>query len=234
MSVRLNKHLADLGHASRRGAEALILEGRVRLNGETVTDLATRVDPDVDKIEVTAGAHGRAPLVAGYVLNKPVGYVTTKGEGEGSTILDLLPAEAATMSYAGRLDKDSRGLLLLLADGRLSYAVTAPETHLEKEYLVRVEPEAKDGQLEKMRAGISLDGKATRPVKIERRGKGLVFFLSEGRKRQIRRMCDKVGLKVVDLQRVRIGPLKLDGIEEGKARPLHAREFEALKNAVTR
>ena len=113
--VRLNKHLADLGISSRRGAEALILAGKVTVNGIVVTELSTKVDPGKDVVSVDSTAPQGPP---GYILNKPEGFVTTKAEGEGPNILQLLPPDAQGMSYAGRLDKDSRGLVLLLADGR--------------------------------------------------------------------------------------------------------------------
>jgi pseudouridine synthase len=235
--VRLNKRLADLGHASRRGAEALIASGRVRVNGKVVTDLSTRVDAQTDKIEVSAQ---EASGEGGYLLNKPAGYVTTKSDGEGRNILQLLPPDAAHMSHAGRLDKESRGLVLMLADGRLSYAITAPETHLDKEYEVEVEPEATGSQVEKMRKGLTIDGRATQPAEVTGKRKGreralrgiLNITLVEGRKHQIRKMCKKVGLKVLDLKRVRIGPVKMGGMEEGKWRKLSQAELKALAAQV--
>lgn len=230
MSVRLNKHLADLGHASRRGAEKLIAEGRVKINGRIVTELSTQVDPDTDQVEVSEAL---AEVTLGYILNKPVGYVTTKGKEEGPAILDLLPKDAADMSYAGRLDKDSRGMVLMLADGKLSYAITRPGTHLEKEYWVRVEPYPRGAQLTKMKEGLPIDGKITKPVVIgEVQADRFRMVLTEGRKRQIRRMCEKVGLKVLELDRVRIGPIKITGLKEGQWRPVKAAEIEALQRAV--
>jgi pseudouridine synthase len=225
--------MADLGLASRRGAEALILEGRVRVNGALVTELGTRVDPLLDRVELVRGTGPRGPL--GILLNKPAGYVTTKGEEEGPTILDLLPKEAAGMAYAGRLDKDSRGLVLLLDDGRLNYALTAPETHLEKEYLVRASEQPSSSQLEKMARGLKLQDGPTLPCRVAADGeRGFRVWLTQGRKRQIRRMASKVGLDVVDLQRVRIGPLALGNLAEGAWRELRADEEKALRAAVAR
>jgi pseudouridine synthase len=232
--VRLQKRMAELGLASRRGAEALISAGRVRVNGAVVTELGTRVDPLRDRIELDqAGMPPPGP--AGFVLNKPVGYVTTKGEEEGPTILGLLPAEAAGMAYAGRLDKDSRGLVLLLSDGRLNYALTAPETHLEKEYLVQVDAKPSPGQLEKMARGMDLKDGPTRPCRVSAVGeRGFRLWLTQGRKRQIRRMASKVGLEVTDLQRVRIGPLSLGPLAEGAWRELSKSEEAALRAAIAR
>ena len=232
--IRLQKRMADLGLASRRGAEALIVEGHVRVNGVVVTELGTRVDPLLDRVELDGeGARPRGPL--GIILNKPVGYVTTKGEEEGPTIVDLLPKEAAAMAYAGRLDKDSRGLVLLLDDGRLNYALTAPETHLEKEYLVRVSDKPSPNQLEKMARGLKLQDGLTLPCRVAADGeRGFRVWLTQGRKRQIRRMASKVGLEVLDLQRVRIGPLALGKLAEGAWRELRPDEEKALRAAVAR
>jgi pseudouridine synthase len=232
--IRLQKRMADLGLASRRGAEALIVEGRVRVNGVVVTELGTRVDPALDRVELDQSAVARAGP-AGIILNKPVGYVTTKGEEEGPNILALLPAEAAGMAYAGRLDKDSRGLVLLLDDGRLNYALTAPETHLEKEYLVRVAEKPSSGQLEKMARGLQLNDGPTRPCRISAAGeRGFRLWLTQGRKRQIRRMASKVGMEVTDLLRIGIGPLSLGNLAEGAWRALSPDEEKALRAAVAR
>jgi len=230
--VRLNKRLADLGFASRRGAEALILGGQVRVNGAVVTDLATKVDEDKD--QVTVDAAGLAPKgPAGYILNKPVGYVTTKGEEEGPNILQLLPPAAAGMSYAGRLDKDSRGLVLMLADGRISYAITAPETHLEKEYEVATEPDPAESQIAKIAKGLMLNDGPTRPCRAEPMGgRRFRLILTEGRNRQIRRMASKVGLEVVDLRRVRVGFLRLGSLPEGQWRELSAKDAQDLAAAA--
>lgn len=230
--VRLNKRLADLGLASRRGAEALILAGQVKVNGKLVTELATKVDPAKDKVEVSAlGLVPGGP--AGYLLNKPVGYVTTKGEEEGPAILDLLPPAAASMSYAGRLDKDSRGLVLMLADGRISYAITAPDTHLEKEYEVICETEPAESQLAKIAKGLLLKDGPTRPCRVEPMGgRRFRIILTEGRNRQIRRMASRVGLEVTDLRRVRVGPLRMGSIAEGQWREMSRREADELRETA--
>jgi pseudouridine synthase len=227
--IRLNKHLADLGLASRRGAEPLITGGKVLVNGAVVTELSTRVDPAKDKVTLAPGALDATGPV-GYLLNKPVGYVTTKGEEEGPAIWDLLPPAAAAMSYAGRLDKDSRGLVLMLADGRVSHAITAPESHLEKEYEVACDPEPTGYQLEKMAKGMKLKDGPTRPCRVEPMGgRRFRIVLTEGRNRQIRRMCERVGLDVRDLRRVRVGPLRLGSIAEGQWREMRPAEVDELR-----
>lgn len=225
--------MADLGLASRREAERMITAGLVRVNKTVVTELGTRVRPGVDSVEVDPSALKRNGP-AGFVLNKPAGYVTTKGEEEGPNILSLLPAAAAEMAYAGRLDKDSRGLVLLLADGRLNYALTAPESHLEKEYLVEASEAPAQSQLEKMAKGLTLNDGATRPCRVRAEGgRRYRIWLSEGRKHQIRRMASKVGLDVTDLCRVRIGPLNLGALAEGAWRELSAPEEKALRGALS-
>jgi pseudouridine synthase len=230
--VRLNKHLADLGLASRRGAEPLIVGGKVKVNGKVVTELSTRVDPATDKVELVSGALASTGP-AGYMLNKPIGYVTTKGEEEGPGIFDLLPPQAQSMSYAGRLDKDSRGLVLMLADGRISHAITAPESHLEKEYEVACDVEPTGFQLEKMAKGMNLKDGPTRPCKVEAMGgRRFRIIITEGRNRQIRRMCERVGLDVRDLRRVRVGPMRMGSIVEGQWREMTQRDAESLRDAA--
>jgi pseudouridine synthase len=230
--IRLQKHIADLGLASRRAAEKLISDGQVRVNGVVVTELGTRITPGLDTVEVAQAALLRKGP-AGFVLNKPVGYVTTKGEEEGPNILSLLPPAAAKFAYAGRLDKDSRGLVLLLADGVLNYALTSPETHLEKEYLVEAAAVPASSQLEKMARGLSLSDGPTRPCRVSAAGgRRFRLWLTEGRNRQIRRMALKVGIEVTDLMRASIGPLALGGLAEGAWRELSPREEAALRAAV--
>jgi pseudouridine synthase len=230
--VRLNKRLADLGLASRRGAEALITAGKVRVNGVVVTELATKVDPETDKVTVD-----KAALLPsgprGFVLNKPVGYVSTKGEEEGPNIMALLPPEADPMAYAGRLDKDSRGLVLLLADGRLNYALTAPESHLEKTYEVTCVEDPTSNQMTKLAAGIRLGDSLTLPAKVERIAPfKMRMRITEGRNRQIRRMCERIGLEVTDLCRTAIGPVQLGRLPEGQWRELNEVEERNLHLAV--
>ena len=231
--MRLQKYMADLGLASRREAEKMIAAGQVRVNKVTVREMGTRVRPGLDSVEVDPSAlRRRGP--AGYLLNKPAGYVTTKGEEEGPNILSLLPAPAAGMAYAGRLDKGSRGLVLLLADGRLNYALTAPESHLEKEYLVETAEAPAQSQLEKMSQGLTLKDGPTRPCRVRAEGgRRYRIWLSEGRNRQIRRMASRVGMDVTDLLRVRIGPLKLGTLAEGAWRELSPAEEQQLRDALS-
>lgn len=227
--VRLQKRLADMGLASRRSAEKLIATGQVRVNGAVVKTPGTRVGLN-DTIELQSQPNFGP---RGFVLNKPVGYVTTKGGDEGPNILSLLPVEAARMSYAGRLDKDSRGLVLLLEDGRLNYALTAPETHLEKEYVATAVERPSTSQLEKMARGLSLNDGPTQPCRVRADGdRGFRVWLTQGRKRQIRRMASKVGIEIVDLRRLSIGPLELGDLVEGAWRVLSKDDERVLWAAV--
>ena len=228
--VRLQKLMSQRGLASRRDAEKLIEAGLVSVNGETAV-LGMKVMEDAD-IQVDQ-ASDDVIKSWGILLNKPVDVVTTKGQAEGKNVFELLPDEAQQLAYAGRLDKDSRGLVLLLSDGTLSYRLTAPETHLEKEYVVKVDARLLPMQTEKLKSGIKLGDVVLKPARVFNI-KGDVFHitLTEGRKRQIRRMCKKVGLEVLDLQRIRLGTLKLGDLPEGEWRELEEEEIEALKNAI--
>ena len=233
---RLQKVLAHAGVCARRECEQWILEGRVAVNGTVVTQLGTKVGPD-DAITVDGRLVQRhAPTVV-FVLNKPRGYLSTVVDPHGRpTVLDLV-ATTQRVYPVGRLDYDSEGLLLLTNDGELTHRLLHPRYELEKEYRVLVTPEPTTEQLRRLREGVVVDGQRTLParVEIERRDKGgawLRFVLREGRKRQIRRMCAAVRLKVHRLIRVRIGPLRLGTLPPGRFRLLDPVEIAGLRRAV--
>ncbi len=232
-TVRLQKILAGRGLASRRGAEDLIARGLVRVNGRVVTEMGLKVDPDRDLVEVDqAGLKDLSSRLCVVMLNKPVGFSTTRDRTEGRIVMDLLADHplAAELNPVGRLDRDSCGLLLFTNDGRLGYSLMDPQRHREKEYVVRVSTRPTSGQLEKLGRGVLLDGRPTRPAKVAPEGEaGFRITLTEGRNRQIRRMAEKVGLEVTSLKRVRIGPLRLGGLGEGKWRELTEEEEERLR-----
>ncbi|MFT3727977.1 MAG: pseudouridine synthase [Terricaulis sp.] len=240
---RINKWLAGEGVCSRREAEDMIARGLVRIDGARVDDPGRKIEPG--QTLVLADRGGPAPITA--VLNKPVGYVSAQpeaGQIPAARLLvkanlvgetDNLPTKTTSLAPLGRLDQDSRGLLLLSEDGVLAKAVIGAESTLDKEYLVRVDGEISEAKLGKLQHGLSLDGKVLKPAKVTREGaQTLRFILREGRKRQIRRMCELVGLDVVDLLRVRIGPLKLERLPEGKWRALTPAERETLVKAAKR
>jgi 23S rRNA pseudouridine2604 synthase len=237
--VRINKWLGQTGVCSRREADALIADGLVSVDGEVVADAGRKLEPGQT---LTLSDRATAVLAEGVtiVLHKPTGYVSGQPEpnklpavrlvtdnnrvGEGMT-----PADEVSLPPIGRLDEDSRGLLLLSSDGVVAKAVIGPDSDLDKEYLVRVTGDITEKKLKILRHGLMLDGRQLKPAYVSRMESfRLKFILREGRNRQIRRMCEMVDLEVVDLIRVRIGPLKLDNLPEGKWRMLTAEERAAL------
>ena len=237
--VRINKWLGQTGVCSRREADALIADGLVSVDGEVVSDAGRKLEPGQT---LTLSDRATAQLAEGVtiVMHKPMGYVSGQPEpnklpavrlvtdnnrvGEGVT-----PADEVSLPPIGRLDEDSRGLLLLSSDGVVAKAVIGPESDLDKEYLVRVTGDITEKKLKILRHGLMLDGRQLKPAYVSRMESfRLKFILREGRNRQIRRMCEMVDLEVVDLIRVRIGPLKLDNLPEGKWRLLTPEERAAL------
>lgn len=237
---RVNKWLAHAGVCSRREAEALIAAGLVSIDGATVADAGRKIERGQTLTLHDAGAAQlRAQMTV--VIHKPVGVVSAHpepGQVEAATLLTAenlwngggdVPAKEASLPPLGRLDRDSRGLLLLSEDGVLAKAVIGPESTLDKEYLVRVSGQITDGKIRTLRHGLSLDGRTLRPAIVEEIApQRLRFILREGRNRQIRRMCESVSLDVVDLLRIRIGPIELGDLPEGKWRPLGPGERSAL------
>lgn len=238
--VRLNKWLAEEGICSRREADALISRGLVTVNETSAVDLGFRLT-DGDFISVTTAGLSHLKKQVTVVLHKPIGYVSAQPEGGQVPAARLVSQEnlhgsapflaSLKRSFAplGRLDQDSRGLLLLSEDGVLARAVIGPESNLEKEYLVKVAGEISNANLEKLRFGLSLDGKDLREAKVAQINDTVLrFVLTEGRNRQIRRMCSLVDLEVKDLVRVRIGSIKLATLPSGKWRQLTSAERSSL------
>lgn len=236
---RVNKWLAQEGACSRREAEALISAGRVRIDGARVDDPGRKIEPG----QVLEIAGTQATELVSVVLNKPAGFVSAQPEGKQIPAARLItranlagsgqvPSRHASLAPLGRLDQDSRGLLLLSEDGVLAKAVIGPQSKLDKEYVVSVAGKITPPALALLRHGLSLDGRNLKPAKVTREGEQrLRFILLEGRKRQIRRMCEAVGLHVTDLLRVRIGPLELGDLPEGRWRILLDGERDALIRA---
>jgi 23S rRNA pseudouridine2604 synthase len=237
---RVNRWLAQMGVCSRREAEALIADGVVTIDGERVEDVGRKILPGQTlTLADRAEAGLSAQLTA--VLHKPVGVVSAQPEPGQTPAVRLLakanlvgeapyvPNAETSLAPLGRLDMDSRGLLLLSEDGVLAKAVIGPESDLDKEYLVRVAGPVTEGKIKQLRFGLRLDGRQLKRARVDQLGpQKLRFVLKEGRNRQIRRMCELVGLTVVDLFRVRIGPLKLGDLPEGRWRALTAEEREVL------
>jgi 23S rRNA pseudouridine2604 synthase len=237
---RVNRWLAQNGVCSRREAEALIVQGLVAIDGETVADPGRKIAAGQT---LTLADDAQAGLAAALtvMIHKPVGVVSSQPEGRQVPAVRLLtrdnlegesaviPGRDSRLAPVGRLDMDSRGLLILSEDGVVAKAVIGPASELEKEYLVRVRGEVDEGKLERLRHGLELDGRRLRPAKVTRlEAQQLRFVLTEGRNRQIRRMCELVELEVTDLFRVRVGPLRIGKLPEGRWRPLTAEERAAL------
>ncbi len=238
-AVRLQKILSAAGVASRRTAETLIVQGRVTVNGEVVTTLGAKADPERDEIRVD-GRRVRTDIARRtYLVYKPRGVVSTRADPRGRpTITDLL-ARAGVGGYlypVGRLDYDSEGLLIVTNDGALAARLTHPRFGVEREYRVKVRGVPDARALDRLRRGVVLDGRRTAPaeVRLVAAVKGgtravLAVTLREGRQRQIRRMCLQVGHPVLRLQRVRIGPIRDPHLKPGQVRPLTPRELARLR-----
>lgn len=246
--VRLNKRMADLGLCSRREADAWIERGLVRVNGQ-VAEMGMRVGVH-DRIAIERQAQQQQAQLATFLLHKPVGYVSAQAEDGHTPAVTLIqaknqwrgdtsgrrfqPGMLRGLAPAGRLDIDSVGLLVLTQDGRIARQLIGEDSELEKEYLVRVVYDGPQGrvtqdvqqafpsqQLALLRHGLQLDGKALKPAAVSwQNPEQLRFVLKEGKKRQIRRMCEQVGLQVVGLKRVRMGRVMLGHLPEGQWRLL--------------
>ena len=239
---RLQKILSAAGIASRRAAEALIVNGRVSVNGVTVLALGTRADPARDDIRVD-GQRVRAAGRHRYILlNKPRGYMTTRKDPERRpTVLDLLPDVREYIYPVGRLDYDSEGLLLLTNDGEMAERLLHPRHEVEREYHARVRGVPDGKALERLRRGVVIAGRRTASavVRLVASGLGaredqslLSIALHEGRTRQVRDMCDAIGHPVVRLKRVRFGPIADRTMKVGEHRDLTPREVAMLRQAA--
>jgi 23S rRNA pseudouridine2605 synthase len=231
---RLQRYLARSGVASRRACEQLIVDGRVRVNGAPVRELGTQVDADSDRVEVDRRPVRPSAVHTYLALNKPVGVVSTVNDPQGrQTVLDLVD-HPSRIYPVGRLDADSEGLLLLTDDGDLAMRLTHPRYGVEKEYRALVRGSIDAATLKTLSTGVLLDGRPTAPARFQVAerdpvGTWLRVTIHEGRNRQIRRMAEAVGLEVVRLVRVRIGPLRLGRLPSGGWRPLSAAEVGELR-----
>ena len=234
---RVNKWLGQSGVCSRREAEGFIERGLISIDGETVTDTGRKILPG----QTLTLADGDGPAALSVVLHKPMGIVSAQPEPGQTPAVRLLtraalvgespsiPDRDTRLAPLGRLDMDSRGLLLLSDDGVLAKAIIGPESDLEKEYLVRVTGKIAPEKIARLCHGLTMDGRQLKPAKVSVvQGQELRFILKEGRNRQIRRMCELVGLHVMDLVRIRIGSLGLGDLAEGRWRLLTDAERAAL------
>ena len=240
-AIRLQKILSAAGVASRRTAETLIEQGRVTVNGKVVTELGTRADPSIDEIKVDGRRLPRAKANQYILLNKPRGYITSRSDPKHRpTVIDLL-AKGGVHGYiypVGRLDYDSEGLLLLTSDGELAARLTHPRHGVAREYEVRVRGVPDRHALDRLARGVTIEGRRTATAEVrlgrvyeaESGPQGILsLVIHEGRNRQVRKMLDAIGHPVVQLRRVRIGPIADDRLKLGQFRSLTSGEIAALK-----
>ncbi len=230
---RLQKVMARHGFGSRRVCEDIIAEGRVSVN-DVVAELGRRIDITTDTIKVDGVEIGLQPGLVYYLLNKPVGVVTTASDPQGRPIvIDLVPSEPRVFSI-GRLDVETEGLLLLTNDGQLANHIAHPSHGVEKEYLAEVAGgEVSGGAIRRLRDGVELEDGVTAPAKVTQPTPGILrIVIHEGRNRQVRRMCETVGHPVTRLVRTRIGPLSDRRLQPGQWRELTLPELRLLTEAV--
>ena len=238
MEERLQKYLAECGVASRRKWEEIILEGKVSVNGKVVTELGTKIIPGKDKVEL-GGKEITSEKKVYILLNKPVGYVTTvSDEKERPTVMELLDGVKEKVVPVGRLDMFTSGLLLLSNDGEFIYKVTHPKHETTKTYIVKTRGVPTEKDLEKLRVGVKIEDYTTSPAKVELLLKDNTNDISriwiqihEGRNRQVRKMCEAIGLSVIALKREGVGELTCEGVERGKWRYLTEEEVKNIMNA---
>lgn len=235
---RLQKWIASAGVASRRAAEQLIRDGRVSVNGRVVRELGTRIDPRRDRVSVDGRRIAERERARHFVLHKPRGVLSAASDSQGRrTVVDLVDARER-LYPVGRLDVQSEGLLLLTNDGALAQALLHPSFEVPRVYRVSLDGEVSDEALARLASGVVLDdGERTRPCEVallarDAERSKLEIRLTEGRKRQIRRMCEALGHRVRRLVRVQFGPLRLGGLRPGEWRPLRPAERAALARMV--
>lgn len=243
---RLQKILSNAGVASRRVAEEMILAGRVAVNGTVRDTLGARADPELDEVTLDG-----VPVLRGryryFMLNKPAGFVTTARDERGrETALDLVPIGDVQLHPVGRLDRDSEGLLLITNDGHLTDLLTHPRYEVEKEYLVAIDAPLAERDLQRLVRGIEEGGERLRAASARRAGRPepgpgeeaaeagewLLLVLRQGRNREVRRMLEALGRRVLHLRRVRVGPVHLGTLGSGAFRELAPEEVEALYAAA--
>ncbi|MDD7185031.1 MAG: pseudouridine synthase [Ruminococcus sp.] len=236
--TRIQKIIADAGYCSRRKAEELISKGKVTLNGRPVKLGDKAGSKDIIAVDGERIYIPRKKNKIYIMMNKPRGYVTTvSDELDRKCVMDLLEGLEERVYPIGRLDRNSEGLLLFTNDGEFANNIMHPSRHISKTYRVTVRPDISDEQLVRLSEGVEIDGKKTLPanvvVKDKQQGRVvLLITIKEGRNRQIRKMCEAVGLEVARLRRISIGPLKLGMLKAGTYRELTPDELRAIRNAI--
>jgi len=238
MEQRLQKIIAEMGLASRRKAEEIILEGRVTVNGKVAT-IGMKADTLKDHIKVDGKLLFRPEKKVYFVFNKPRGVVTSMSDPEGRpTVHDFLKGIKQRVYPVGRLDFDSEGMLLITNDGEFAHAVLHPSKKIPKTYLVKIKGMIDDESIEKLRKGIRLDRTITAPAKVRRWRKiennsWLEMVIYEGKKRQIRRMLERVGHSVIRLMRIRINGIEMGALRPGECRQISSEEMRILEKELS-
>ncbi len=238
MKIRLNKFLSQAGVVSRREADRLITEGRIQVNNRLALDLGIKIDPESDVVSVDGRKIRESKKPVCLILNKPAGYLVTLKDPFGRPIVrDLLPASLGRLFPVGRLDYDSEGLLLLTNDGELAFRLSHPSFEVKKVYLVKVKGEPGLDSLRRLEKGIFLDSQKTAPAKATLLGHSpksslLRIEMHEGRKREVRRMCQAIGHDILELKRIGFAGLSLKNLKPGRWRHLQASEVKKLRKLV--
>lgn len=232
--MRLQKFLAEANVASRRKSEEIILEGRVKVNGEVIKSLGTKVESEKDVVFVDNKEVKIEENLIYVILNKPLNCVTTVKDQFGrKSVLDYVSEIKERIYPVGRLDYDTSGLLILTNDGELTFKLTHPKHYVEKTYIARVDKLPKEKELERFRNGLLIDGKMTSKAKIrviDKKSFILEIKIYEGRNRQVRKMCAEIGANVKELKRIKIGNLELGNLKSGQYRKLSESEVKYLKS----
>ena len=233
--MRINKYLANCGVASRRGADELIKEGAVKINGR-VCSAGDDVIVGSDSVSVNGKLVSEVRKYDYYIMNKPKGYVCTVKDDKGrKTVMDLLPPSTKRLFPVGRLDYDTEGLLILTNDGDLTFRLTHPKNEVPKTYLVKTERPVSDEDVLKLRSGVYIDGVKTKKCNVRliestKTGSKLHITITEGRNRQVRKMFEAINNSVDFLKRIKIGDLTLTGLNRGEIRQLRPIEVDYLLN----
>ncbi len=233
--MRLNKYIAECGIASRRGADKLISEGKVKVNNKVVTTLGTEINEYNDTVVVDERKITLVTRDIYIVLNKPKGCVTTVKDDKGrKTVMDYISVKDKRLFPIGRLDYDTEGMVILTNDGDMAYKLTHPSHEIPKTYIAKVEGEIPEADLAKLRNGVPLDGVMTHRSKVKLLGvedniSRVEITIYEGKNRQVRRMFEYIGKNVIFLKRTKIGDLRLGGLGRGMSRYLTDKEIDILK-----
>lgn len=231
--VRLQKYLADCGIASRRKCEEYIQQGKVQVNGKVNTELGTKINPKKDKVKFEDREVTQNRKLVYILLNKPIGYVTTVDDQfNRETVLDLVKVKERIVPV-GRLDMYTSGALILTNDGDFVYKVTHPKHEIEKTYTVTIKGIIQNDEVEKLRKGVKIEDYTTKPARVkilktdkEKNISRLEIIIHEGKNRQVRKMCEAIGKKVIALHRSKIGTIGVKDLELGKWRYLSSKEIQ--------